>query len=279
MRVLKIALAALLFASGGTQVLGQTAAAAPAGGAASTPPATASVTSVLVPQSYVLGPKDVVGVAVVGRNDYSTQAQVQDDGTITLPLIGSLSAANLTLLQLKAIVEQKLKSGGYFVRPDVAVVLVNAASQYAVLLGDVGTAGLVPLDRNYRLSELIARGAGVKPGADAVTVTSAAGEARDYSLRSIATGGSPDPVITPGTKVFVHPAQMFYVYGQVGTAGSFPLEAGMTVRRAIARAGGTGQLGSLRKVTLYRGDKEIRKVNLNMQLEPNDTIHVGERFF
>src|SRR5579871_296904 len=42
---------------------------------------------------YILGSHDTLGVSVVGRTDFNTQVTVQEDGTISLPLIGQIAAA------------------------------------------------------------------------------------------------------------------------------------------------------------------------------------------
>jgi len=264
MRGLTVGLVALLLAPASLPV------------AAQTPDATVSAE----PRTgYVLGPRDTIAIAVVGRQDYNSQVQVQDDGTIALPLIGTIRAANVSVLQLKAEIENRLRSGGYYLKPEVTVTVLSATSQYAVLLGEIGTPGLAALDREYRLSELIARAGGVRTGSDVVTLTLPTGETREYSLRAIATNVSPDPVVITGTKIYVQPAKTFYIYGQVGSSGNFPIEAGMTVRNAIARAGGLSSLGSSKKIRIYRGEQVIKKVDMNMKLQPGDTIHVGERFF
>jgi polysaccharide export outer membrane protein len=251
---------------------------APSATPASAPPAT-DAGATQAPSSYLFGPHDVINIAVVGRSDFNQQVLVQDDGTISLALIGSITAANLTPLQLKSVIEQRLRSGGYFLKPEVTVTLSGAASQYAVVLGDIGSPGLAALDRPYHLSELVARSGGVKQGSDILTVTTAAGETREFSLRAIATGASPDPMVAPGTKIYVQPAQLFYIYGQVGSPGTYALERDMTVRNALARAGGLSALGSTKKIKIYRGDKEFKPTDLNQKLMPGDTINVGERFF
>src|SRR4051794_5343336 len=55
-----------------------------------TPQATA------VDSSYLLGPGDVVEIGLVGRADFGSRARVSTDGTIQLPMIGSVQAAQRT---------------------------------------------------------------------------------------------------------------------------------------------------------------------------------------
>ena len=254
-------------------------AAGPAQAASAGPDQTVPAAAVAPSLGYVLGARDTISVSVLGRTDYTSQVQVQEDGTIALPLIGNVTAANLTLPQLKSEIERRLVRGGFFLQPDVVISLVTVASQYATLLGDIQTPGLAPLDHQYRLSELIARANGVKPGSDGILVTLPGGESHEYSLRAISTNASPDPIVVPGSKIYVQPAQIFYIYGQVGSAGSYPVEPGMTVRMALARAGGLSALGSPKKIKIFRGEKVLKKVSPDMKLEAGDTLFIGERFF
>jgi polysaccharide export outer membrane protein len=288
MHKLRAVLAALLLCIPGPVAAAQQtvgAGATPSSAIAAVPPS--MPTSPLAPtlpqdatyEGYILGPHDAINVAVVGRADYGAQAQVQEDGTITLPLIGQLPAAGQSLLQLKADVEKRLKAGGYFRQPEVSIVLAAASSRYATVLGDVTSSGLIALDRQYHLSELIARAGGVKAGSDTVSVTLQDNTIRQYSLRAIVTNISPDPIVVAGSKIFIQPAPIFYVYGQVGSAGGFAVEPEMTLRNAIARAGGPSQLGTVKKIKLYRGDTIINKPSMALKIEPGDTIYIGERIF
>ena len=279
MHMVKLASTAVLLASVGLSGIAAAQVAAPSAMVGSPamvgPPADASTNM----QSYVLGQRDIIAVEVVGRADYKTQVQVQEDGTVALPLIGLVNAASLTLPQLKAEIQRRLIAGGFFVRPEVVVTLVTASSQYAVMLGDVGQSGLLMLDREYHLTEVLARSGGVRSGSDLVTVTSPAGETREYSMLAIATNKAPDPIVVAGSKILVQPAQVFYIYGQIGSPGGFPVEQGMTVRQALARSGGLTTLGSSKKITLYRGTQVTKKISMDAKVQPGDTLVVGERFF
>src|SRR5205807_8503310 len=98
---------------------------------------------------------------------------------------------------------------------------------------------LIPMDRPYRRSELLARVGGVREGAaEYIIVRSLNGEEKRYSIRQIATGDlSQDPYVKAGDKLFAPVAEVYYVYGQVKSPGVFPVAPDMTVRMARARAG------------------------------------------
>lgn len=229
---------------------------------------------------YVLGAGDTIDVAVIDSPDYKARVTVDPDGTVVLPLLGRTPAAGRTPIQLREDLRTRLISGGFFVRPEVSVTLVTAISRYATILGEISTPGLVALDRPYHLSEVVARAGGVKNASnDTISLTTAGGETKSYSLRVAATsGGDADPLVQPGDKIFVAPAQNFYIYGQVSSPGTYAIEPGMTVRQALARGGGLTALGTEKKIKLHRGDREF-KASLDEKIQPNDTITIGERFF
>lgn len=236
--------------------------------------------SVLAAPGYKIGKGDVIEIGVVGRDDYRARVQVQEDGAVQLPLINSVPIVNRSALEVSKEIAARLQAGGYFLNPAINVTVVSFASRYVTVLGQVATPGVVAIDREYRLSEVIARAGGVtNPAINTITVTRANGQSQDYQLTAIATGGpDADPLITEGDKIYAANAKTFYIYGQVNAPGNYPIEPGMSVRMALARAGGLTALGSSKKVKLVRGEKE-RKASLAQPLAAGDVIVIGERFF
>lgn len=231
-------------------------------------------------EGYMLGPGDVVEVSVLGRDEFKPRVQVQVDGTIQLPYLRSVRAADLTVLQLRDRVGSLLQDGGYYTDPVVNVAVVSYASRYVTVLGEFATPGIVPVDRAYRVSEILARVGGARPTAgDEVFLRRANGQELRLPLTAVASGGpEQDPFVEPGDKLYLAPAPNFYVYGQVGAPGTYRIERGMTVRMALARSGGLTDRGSAKKIALYRGDTKV-KATLDTLIGPDDTLYVGERFF
>ncbi|MGD9812243.1 MAG: polysaccharide biosynthesis/export family protein, partial [Sphingobium sp.] len=230
---------------------------------------------------YVLGIGDVVQVSVLGQSEFDVRVQVQNDNTIQLPFINSITAADLTVLQLRDKIRKALLAGGYYSDPAVAVTVVTFASRYVTVLGAVGSPGIVPIDRSYRMSEIIARAGGSGTvGVDTVILTRTDGTQLRLSLDEIATSGpDKDPIVNAGDKVFVEPAKTFYIYGQISSPGSYPIERGLTLQKAIARVGGLTSLGSIKRVKVTRDGREIKKFGLSELIKDGDVIVVGERFF
>src|SRR3569833_708649 len=119
-----------------------------------------------VQRNYVLGSGDVVQVEVLGQADFGTpRVKIAPDGTIPLPVIGTIQAGGLTTQQLAAAVRNKLVAAQYYNNPTVNVDIATYASRYVIVLGDVAQPGLVPIDRPYRVSYILARVGGLKDNA------------------------------------------------------------------------------------------------------------------
>ncbi|WP_309141080.1 polysaccharide biosynthesis/export family protein [Novosphingobium sp. G106] len=252
---------------------------APVAAPAATPAAPAPAAAA-TDDGYVLGAGDVVEVSVLGREEFHPRVQVQVDGTIQLPYLHSVKAANLTVIQFREQVNKLLRDGGFYTDPVVNVAVVSYASRYVTVLGEFGNPGLVPVDRVYRVSEILARAGGAKPSAaDDILLRRADGKEFRLPVTDVARGGAAeDPYVQPGDKLFLAAAPIFYVYGQVGAPGAYKVERGMTIRMALARSGGLTQRGSAGKISVYRNGQKV-KATMDMPLTENDTIFVGERFF
>jgi polysaccharide export outer membrane protein len=86
----------------------------------------------------------------------------------------------------------------------------------------------------------------------------------------------------PDVSVEVTTYRPFFVLGEVGQSGQFPYVAGMTVRSAIAIAGGFSPRAVRSDVHVSRtinGEVQAGKLTLNQAVRPGDVITVRERWF
>ncbi len=230
---------------------------------------------------YTIGADDVIEIDVLGQADFKTRVRVKTDGTVPLPFIGTINVAGQTPVQLADTVAGRLRSAGIYSKPVVNVEVVSYASRYVIVLGEVGAPGLVPVDRAYRVSEIVARVGGIRPsGANYVIVTRENGEALKLPFEGLARGSDEaDPQVQPGDKLFVPQAERFYIYGAINAPGEYPLNDQLTVRKALARAGGVSPTGSEKKVKIFHDGNEIKKIDLEREVQPGDVIVIGERLF
>lgn len=254
---------------------------APAAQAAASQPAPAAANAATLQGGYIVGINDSLDISMVGSEEFRGRVQVQQDGTIQLPYVGSLKAQDKTLLQLGKEIAAALTKGGYYVDPAIQVAVAQISSRYVTVLGEVASPGLIPVDRAYRASEMIARVGGIKPGgAETFYLRREGGAEIPLTLEEIARGGdASDPVVNPGDKIFVPEAPTFYIYGQVNAPGTYSIQNKMSLRMALARGGGLTSLGSDKRVTVVRNGEELKKFSLNDPIQKDDVIVVGERFF
>src|ERR1041385_2858798 len=121
---------------------------APGGGTQSTGAATTSaaprsfpaVVGASAPGGYVLSANDFVGVEVFGEDDLRTSGRLNPEGNLSVPLLGSVHLAGLTLTQAASKLTE-LYGRDYLVNPRVNVVLQGFAKRRFSILGQVGRPG------------------------------------------------------------------------------------------------------------------------------------------
>lgn len=237
-----------------------------------------------------LGPGDSVSVQVYGQPDLSTTQYVSDDGTLSIPLAGSVQVAGLSPAQASARVEGALKSAKILVDPHVTITVTQTRSQRVSVLGQVGTPGRYPIESNTSILDVLAQAGGITAGgSDIVYVLRQDKNGKDVrypvDLKGLASGSGAVPTLTlqGGDSVFVPKAEQFSIYGEVTTPGRYRVEPGMTVIEAIARAGGINQRGSPRRIFVKRkkpdGTYAVTKASQSDLVQPDDVIQVKESIF
>jgi polysaccharide export outer membrane protein len=90
---------------------------------------------------YRLGPRDRVLVTVFNHADLSGEYELDGDGRLSMPLIGVVDAAGLTLPELQQLLISRLKPD-YLVNPRVSIEVRNYRPYY--LIGEVQSTGSFP---------------------------------------------------------------------------------------------------------------------------------------
>jgi protein involved in polysaccharide export with SLBB domain len=146
---LVFSLAALLFtvtnnASGQVSNLPQPqplpAATAPPAPAPSAANSSQPISGVSAPAGYILSPNDQIAVEVFGEDDLRTNARLNGEGNLSLPLLGSVHLAGLTLTQAASRLTE-MYGKDYLVNPRVNVTLVGYAARRFTVLGQVNRPG------------------------------------------------------------------------------------------------------------------------------------------
>ena len=250
------------------------------------------------PTDYVIGPQDILMIAVFDQEDLGGKFPVDSDGTFTFPLIGRVKAGGLTLRELETEIKRLLKDG-FFKDPQISVGVEQYRSQKIHIVGEVRNAGTYPLTGDMSLIEAIARAGSTLPSASgevlivrAKTGTPTSGpilpnaentDVTTVDLRELQSGAlSQNAALRDGDTIFVPRAESVYVFGQVKNPGAYPVQRNTTVLQALSLAGGVNERGATGRIKIVRIEKgktvEV-KVKLTDLVRPGDTIMVPERFF
>ena len=89
-----------------------------------------------------------------------------------------------------------------------------------------------------------------------------------------------DYLIDPKVNVTVLEYRQFYINGEVRSPGGFSFRPGLTIRKALALAGGLTERASTSSFTVVsEQDASTREVGLNYVINPGDIITIDESFF
>src|SRR5437870_550631 len=92
------------------------------------------------PAGYILSPNDQVSVEVFGEDDLRTNGRLNAEGNLSVPLLGSVHLAGLTLTQAAARLTD-LYGRDYLVNPKLSVSLIGYARRRFTVLGEVNRPG------------------------------------------------------------------------------------------------------------------------------------------
>jgi polysaccharide export outer membrane protein len=92
------------------------------------------------PPGYILSATDYVSVEVFGEDDLRTSGRLNPEGNLSVPLLGSIHLAGLTLTQAASKLTE-LYGRDYLVNPRVNVMLLGYAKRRFSILGQVNHPG------------------------------------------------------------------------------------------------------------------------------------------
>jgi polysaccharide export outer membrane protein len=107
---------------------------------------------------YRIGPSDELVIRVLPDPAIEREVIVQPDGSFAFDLIGKVEASNRTPAEVAAEIEERISE--YRVSPSVTVSLNRTASSSVTVIGEVKTPGMYPVERDLRVTDVIARAQG-----------------------------------------------------------------------------------------------------------------------
>jgi polysaccharide export outer membrane protein len=109
-------------------------------------------------EPYVIGVTDLVHITVWKNAELSGRVVVRSDGMISVPLLDDVQAEGLTAEELKEVITEALSE--FVAHPDVTVSVVGMNSNTVAIMGGVLRNGEIPLQKETRVLQAIARAGG-----------------------------------------------------------------------------------------------------------------------
>jgi len=98
----------------------------------------------------------------------------------------------------------------------------------------------------------------------------------------LTTGLKGDYLVEPRVNVSIQEYRQFYVVGEVESPGGFEFSPGLTLRKAIALAGGFTERASKSKIYVIAAsasEKSKQQMALGDLVKPGDTVTIEQSFF
>lgn len=258
---------------------------------------------------YVLGEGDLISVKAYDLDDLNQRVRVENDGSVTLPLLNRVAVAGRTVSEVQADLTKRL--GAFMFSPHVTVFVEEYRSQQVAVEGAVSKPGLVSQTvRNATVRDVLSAAGGttVEAGSRLYLIPA---ETRVYAEAKALPGGDDtsvptdhradavmvdtaesDPTIqrafftmpVRSGDVIVVPANgKFIADGWVEKPGTYPLSVGLTLRGALATAGGLTFPAKKGNIRIYQagvnGQTAVRDVNyadIESMKAPDVIIHDGD---
>jgi polysaccharide biosynthesis/export protein len=207
--------------------------------------------------AITIGPGDLVCLTVFDVPELVLKVRVDASGSVSLPLIGDLKLAGMTVRDTQQLIARELVARQLVRVPQVSLLIEEYATQGITVYGEVNTPGVYPLMGPHRLYDAIAAAGGLTMKAGRTVTILHVGQ-RDHpeviTLSNENSVGHGDVRIYPGDTIIVSKAGVVYVLGEVNKPGAFVMEdnTSMSLLRATALAGGTTKVASLKHALILK---------------------------
>jgi len=226
-----------------------------------------------------IGPGDLIEVSIFENPDLSGRYRVDQNGDVSLSLVGHVHVAGSTADEAGTTIEKRYVEDQILL-PSTAqatVFIAEYATQGITVSGEVKAPGVYPALGVRKLHDLIVAAGGVLQTASSKVIITRKDDPEhpvtvDYNPEALKPV-IPDIQIFPGDSILVPRAGIVYIVGNVARSGGFVLDGRdqLTVEEALALAGGGNHSPDLKHVQLVRtledGRKEAITIPVNLILK------------
>ncbi|MEL7547231.1 MAG: polysaccharide biosynthesis/export family protein [Pseudomonadota bacterium] len=166
-----------------------------------------------------IGSLDLINIRVFGVEELGGDFQVDHEGAVKLPLVGTVNAKGYTSLEFAQLLERRLGET-YLQNPDVTVTIEESLGRQVTIEGSVREPGVYDVDGTITLLQAVALGGGTSDDANpgrVIVFRQVQGErlAAGFNLTDIRRGEAEDPPIYGNDIVVVDGSQARQTYGEL----------------------------------------------------------------
>jgi len=245
--------------------------------------------SILYPPivDQVLSAGDMIAVHIFGQSDYAPTARIGFDGTVLLPLIGSVKLKGLTVTEAEKLIANDLETAGMYRNPSVSVQVTEGPNSAVTVVGEAH--GIVPLVSPRRLLDILSTVGLPATASHIITIN------RPGVADPIAVDLGTDPLhseladipIYPGDTIVISRLGVVYMVGAFKSPGVIGLNSytPLTLMQATALSGGLAFEGKYNDLHLIRtvGDhRTVVKLDVKAVLEgraPDPILQANDILF
>jgi polysaccharide export outer membrane protein len=238
---------------------------------------------------FKLGSGDVVHITVYGHDDLLTEDRITEQGKISFPLLGEVMLSGLTKGEAERRIAEMLETNDLIKKPSVTVRVVQYHSHQVSVIGMVPKPGTFNIEKPSSLLEVLAQAGGILPDGDDRIMLLRQHDGKGIKLEIdtkaiLMQGKLEDNVAVDNADIiYVPPAPLFYVYGEVQHPGVYKMQHNMTVLQALSVGGGLTSRGPDNGIKIIRHVKDGQVQTIDSQLtdivQQDDVIRVKERLF
>ena len=256
----------------------------------------------LVRSDYKIGRQDLLDISVFGVDELDQTVRVADDGSITMPLLGTLSVSGLTRTELEQSIA-RLLAERYVRNPQVTVFVKEYTSKQIAVSGAVKKPGTYEMLGRKTLLEMISMAGGLdsdfgkqiiifRQNNDGTT------ERLSVDVKRLVYAADPalNITIAPNDIIYIPAVEKIriFVSGAVRNPNLYevPRDEPVTLLKAITLAGGTTDRAAEKKVQIMRTEEDGSRVTLVVNLKqikrgkaedpilhPDDIVLIPVSFF
>jgi polysaccharide export outer membrane protein len=229
-----------------------------------------------VADNYILGPGDELYIDISGEQNNSWTLNINRDGKIVLPYIGSIKLWGTTYGESRKIISEEFKKK--FSNIEVSVSLGYLKSVNVFVMGEFNRPGVYDITvLSNPLSPLFQAGGPIKSGSlRKIKYISNTGATQIVDLYKFLVEGNSLPFIqfSSGDMILVPPiGKVAGITGEVNRAGIYELNSTEQLSDLIEMAGGFLPTAGTKRIRIERISPENKKNIENLDFEDQNTFN------